>query len=67
MMVINNKFNIWQIVYLKTDCDQYPRIVVSLELFDGGAIMYKLGCADEISRHYEFELSKKEDMELSHS
>lgn len=56
MMVIDNKFNLGDTVYLKTETEQLPRIVTSL-IVDMGTVMYELINCTTTSRHYEFELS----------
>jgi hypothetical protein len=57
MMVINNKYEIKQIVYLITDPDQYPRIITSIKVHDGGELLYETSCGKDSSNHYEFEIS----------
>ena len=46
-----------QIVYLKTDGDQCPRMVVEVSFTLGGATIYVLACCTETSRRYEAEIS----------
>lgn len=55
-MVIENKFNIGDIVYLKTDKDQSPRMVFALVVRQGG-ILYEVAAGVNTSSHYDFELS----------
>jgi hypothetical protein len=55
-MLIDNIFEIGDMVYLKTDLEQQPRIVFALEVRKGD-IMYRLVCGTEVSDHYDFELS----------
>lgn len=57
MMIVDNQYNIGDIVYLKTDEDQLPRQVYSIELYHNGELMYKLVQGIQTSSHYEFELS----------
>ena len=61
MMMIENKFELEEIVYLKTDINQYERLVVRIQVTKGN-IMYNvaLGSA-EGSWHYDFELSREKD------
>ena len=42
MMHINNKFSIGQVVYLVTDEDQEPHIVLSITVLTGGNLCYLL-------------------------
>lgn len=62
MMVVDNKFEIEQFVYLKTDTEQLRRIVLSFEVYKGGEVMYRLGVGQETSTHYEFEISAEQDI-----
>lgn len=64
---INNEYNIEDIVYLKTDVDQLPRIITSFEVFKGGEILYKLVQRSTQSYHYGFEFSKEVDIALKTS
>lgn len=55
-MNIDNKFNNEQIVYLKTDNEQLPRIVRSFQIYKT-RIVYQLMSAGNESWHEEFEIS----------
>ena len=57
MMIIENKFEIGDMVYLKTDPDQLIQIIVAIHVFKSGELMYKIASGSEVSIHYEFELS----------
>ena len=61
MMMIDNKYEIGEIVYLKTDPDQHGRMVFAIELYKGGELLYKLIMGTMVSAHYGFELSKERD------
>ena len=54
--ILDNKFEIGDTVYLKTDPDQLPRIVFSFEV-TANETLYKLACGTGNSVHYEFEIS----------
>ncbi len=56
-MMIDNKFDFGEIVYLVTDKDQTPRIVYMMKVFKN-EILYELACGTTVSSHYEFEISK---------
>jgi hypothetical protein len=56
MMIIENKFDIKQIVYLVTDEDQKPRIVTRLNI-TLDSYTYELTHGANTSWHYEFEIS----------
>ena len=60
-MIIKNKFDFGDTVYVKTDCFQSPRMVLSIEVYKNGEVMYVLGQGTDTSKHYEFELSVDEN------
>lgn len=60
-MVIDNKYNLGDIVYLITDEEQEKRIVTQIKLFPGGLI-YQLAIGNEHSEHYEIEISKEKQL-----
>lgn len=62
MMVIDNKYNYEQQVYLKTDVDQKLRIVTGLLIRPNGLISYELSCGTECRWHYDFEISTEKDV-----
>ena len=64
MMLIENKFEIGQTVYLKTEKDQSARMVVRLLLTPNG-ILYFLVCGTVESAHYEIEISDKVNVVLA--
>lgn len=55
-MVVDNKFSHGEIVYLKTDKEQLPRMVYCIKVFQG-EILYECVCGTITSAHYDFELS----------
>lgn len=62
-MKINNKYNLEDKVYLVTDMEQYPRMVLGITLNIGGVITYLVGCSDgEPTTHYECELSDEKNV-----
>lgn len=56
MMVIENKFEIGQTVYLITDKDQLPRMVTRI-MISQFSVMYQLCQGINTTDHYELELS----------
>jgi hypothetical protein len=56
-MTINNEFEIKEIVYLRHDMEQLPRMITGI-IWDGHKIMYEMISGVEVSQHYEFEVSK---------
>ena len=61
MMVVDNKFEITQIVYLKTDTEQKPRIVTGIRV-QKDDVCYELGCGTDVSVNYDFEISETKDI-----
>lgn len=56
MMVINNVYDLGQIVYLVTDNDQRRRVVTQIRVTPTG-ILYNLSCGACNSDHYDCEIS----------
>ncbi len=61
MMVIENKFNFGDLVYLSTDPDQKQRIVVAI-CVRPGFLEYQLATGDQYSWHQEFVISAEKDV-----
>jgi hypothetical protein len=61
MMVIDNKYELTQTVYLKTDPDQRQRIITQINVRVNGLI-YELTCGSSGSWHYEFEITAEKDV-----
>jgi len=61
MLNIDNKYDIGQIVYLKTDREQQPRMVLSI-MVNKYDLLYELIVGTTTSRHYAFELSETVDV-----
>lgn len=60
-MTINNAFTLGEFVYLKTDPDQFKRILVGIQITHEG-LLYKLACNMAETWHYEIEISTEKDM-----
>ena len=58
MMVIKNKYNIGDLVYLTTDPDQFQRLVIAINILPNN-ITYGLRCGTDVSYHYDIEISKE--------
>jgi len=65
MIVVDNKFEHGDVVYLKTDEEQRPHIVSKIEIFKGGELLYGLINKKEVSSHYEFEISTEKNILIS--
>jgi hypothetical protein len=59
MMLIDNKFNIGQIVYVVTDVRQDPWIVVAFNVTPSSVLQYFVSKGGESLSCYEFELSEE--------
>lgn len=60
-MLLDNKFNIGDRVYLETDTDQKEMIVTGLWVRQG-SITYGLSCGTGESYHYDFEITLTKDV-----
>lgn len=58
-LVINNKFGHGETVYILTDIQQLPRMVVMLKILPGDFIVYQLQSGTSVSDHYDIELSSE--------
>jgi hypothetical protein len=63
-MVIENKFKMWDSVYLITDVDQKKRLVTAI-LIRGAGLMYELSCGSSTSWHHQNEISIEQDILIS--
>lgn len=59
--ILDNKYEIGDTVYLKTDPDQIPRIVFCFMVFRS-EVLYKIACGVVESNHYDFELSTEKNV-----
>lgn len=55
-MQFKTKYNIGQVVYLRTDDEQLPRIIAGIIIRYSGMI-YCLACGTTETNHYDFEFS----------
>jgi hypothetical protein len=55
-MILEAKYNWGDILYLKTDKDQLPRILTRMQ-FSKDSTMYELSCGNGSSWHFDFEMS----------
>lgn len=54
---IDVTYNIGDIVYLKTDTEQKPRIVTAIEVRQGMLVLYQLSQGVAVGYHYDVEIS----------
>lgn len=62
MMIIENKFEIGDIVYLTTDEDQKRRVVTAITVLPDNKLTYQISCGHFASDHYEFEISDEKNV-----
>lgn len=60
-MVIDNKYDIGQFVYLNTDDEQKKRIVTAIKILPAG-IFYCLTCGTVETDHYDIEITAEVDV-----
>ena len=65
-MIINTKFELGDIVYLKTDVDQLPRIITTIEIKQNH-LRYGLTNIVIESYHYDYEISITKNIILATS
>jgi hypothetical protein len=56
-------YGLGETVYLKTDQEQRPRLVIALTIRSGGSesIYYELGCGPDSSFHFDMEITNEID------
>ena len=59
------KYELGDYVYLKTDCDQLKRMVLSVTFNIGGGIMYNLANGIQESQHYEQEITEEKTFQIN--
>ena len=60
-MLIDNKFNLKDVVYLQTDKAQDERIITRMQVTLNG-LLYELTCGSVSSWHYEFEITTEKNV-----
>lgn len=63
-MIIENEFDFGEIVYLKTDINQLPRMVVAIQKGADGGIVYKCAQGPNEFWHYEIEITRDRNTTL---
>jgi hypothetical protein len=66
MMLIDNKFELGQTVYLNTDPEQLPRMVTKINVIPN-SVYYELSCGTNLSSHYDIEMSLEKNVLISTS
>lgn len=60
-MKFESKYDLGQIVYLKTDIDQRERIITQIK-FDPTGCIYKLALCTEETYHFDIEISTQRNI-----
>lgn len=61
MMIIENKYDFGQTVYLVTDDEQRSRLVTGFRICNHSEIIYYLSYGTIVSEHYDFEISSEKN------
>jgi len=64
MMVIDNKYDIGEILYLVTDEEQKKRLCTAIVICPDNSFLYEVISGTSASKHYEFELSREPDIAM---
>lgn len=62
MMVIENKYEIGQLLFLKTDSEQKERMLVQIAIGGNNAIRYCLSSGTVETWHYDIEMSEEKNI-----
>lgn len=61
-MLIENKYEIGEFVYIQTDPEQLRRVITGFEITQK-EFLYWVACGESSAKCYEFELSKEKVLE----
>lgn len=61
-IVIDNRHEIGDTVFLKTDPDQLYRMIMAFKVFKDGELLYELVQGTISSYHYDFEISTERNI-----
>ena len=61
-MLIHNKFNNSELIYLRTDPEQLQRMVTAIKICLTGELMYEVSCGTAVSWHYDMEFSREKQI-----
>ena len=64
-MEINNKYNLGQMVYLYTDPDQLPRMIIGIKIDISRSLLYKICCGTSETWHFEAEISSNKNIDIA--
>lgn len=63
ILLIDNKFDFRDEVYVRTDPDQRKRIITRIEVWPSGAMMYGASLNETMAWFEDFELSREKKVE----
>lgn len=65
ILTIDNGYDIGEIIYLRTDPDQSPRVITGIKIRANNTVIYmiSLGATAE-TEHYEFEISEEANQSM---
>ncbi|MGL4337815.1 MAG: hypothetical protein ACRCST_13060 [Turicibacter sp.] len=63
-ILIDNEFEIGELIFLKTCKDQVPRIITGI-LVRKKSHVYYISNGENESAHYDFEISREKDVKLA--
>lgn len=61
-MAMQIKYQLGQMVYLSTDVEQMQRMIVAINIYIDGSVMYQLVCGTEHTTHYEVEITEEKNV-----
>lgn len=61
-MILDNVFELKQLVYLVTDVDQKPRFITGLQVNSPNEIIYRLANGTIETWHFDFEISNEKNV-----
>ena len=61
-MLIQNKYNFGDIVFIKTDAEQKERMVIAILASPQGLLQYQLACGDTTTWQIEMLISETKDV-----
>lgn len=62
VILFHTEFALGEIVYLKTDEDQLPRIIIGIEYCLSRTYLYRLSQGSKDSYHYEQEIAREKNL-----
>lgn len=64
-LIIDNKFELGEKVYLVTDKEQLLRMITGIKLCADQGVLYDLMCGTLVSCHYDIEIQREKDQMMA--